>query len=325
MSDDRPGHESILITRSLPGLEEALDSVPLEWEVWVNPDSHALPREDLLHRIGGLTGLLVVGDRVDEELLSHAPSLRAVSQYGVGLDNIDLEAAKRRGVVVTNLPDEVTASTAELTITLLLACARRVVEADRWTREHNPFSWTPANLMGHSLRGKVLGLVGFGRIGQAVAGIASALGMRIIYTARTRRAEAEARLGAAYHQLADLLRLADVVSLHLPATPDTHYLIGAAELEKIKPGAILINTARGSIVDEAALTHALQTGHLYAAGLDVFEHEPRVTPALAQLDNVVLTPHIGTSTWETRRQMTVSAITALVTSLQGGNPPNRVV
>lgn len=325
MADEHPDHEFILITRTLPGLEDALDTLPSGWDVWVNPEGSSLPREVLLSRVGDRTGLLVVGDQVDEELLSLAPGLRAVSQYGVGLDNIDLDAAREHGVVVTYLPNEVTAATAELTIALLLACARRMVEADRWTRANNPFVWTPTNLVGHTLAGKALGLVGFGRIGQAVAGIAAALGMEVAYAARTRRPEAEVKLGAAYLALGDLLRLADVVSLHVPATPDTHHLIGAAELEAMKPGAILVNTARGSVVDEAALAQALRSGHLHSAGLDVFENEPRVTPALLDLDNVVLTPHLGTSTWETRRQMTSSALTGLVTALQGGNPPNRAI
>lgn len=317
--------ERIVVARSVPGLDSALKSLPEGWQLWSNPGEDPLTKEALFAVMEHCTGLLTVGDEVDAELLAKAPHLRVVCQYGVGVDNINLNAARQRGIVVANLPDEVTYSTAELSMTLLLCCARRVTEADRWIRQHNPFPWRPTTLIGSNLREKTLGLVGFGRIGQSVAAMAKAFGMRIIYTARRRRVEPETRLEANFVSLRELLRVADAVSLHVPGGPETHHLIGRYELQLVRNNAILVNTSRGSVVDEGALLEALASGRLGAAGLDVFENEPLVTSGLLHLENVVVTPHVGTSTLETRQRMTIQAIDTIVAALAGARVANRVL
>jgi glyoxylate reductase len=302
-----------------------LKSLPEGWQLWSNPGEDPLTREALFAVVERCTGLLTVGDEVDAKLLAKAPHLRVVCQYGVGVDNIDLDAARERGIVVANLPDEVTYSTAELAMTLLLCCARRVTEADRWIRQHNPFPWKPTLFIGSGLREKTLGLIGFGRIGQLVAGMAKAFQMRVIYTARRRKVEPETRLDASFVSLRDLLRVADAVSLHVPGGPETHHLIGRSELQLMRTKAILVNTSRGSVIEEEALLEALASGRLGAAGLDVFENEPLVTPELLHLENVILTPHLGTSALETRQQMTIRAIATIVAALAGDHLANRIV
>lgn len=321
MSISKP---TIVVTRPVPGLADAIAPLQSEYEVWVNPSDQPLAPSELKRRVQGAVGVIVVSDRLDQELIESSPDLKVISVYGVGYDNVDIEAARRQGIVVTNLPHEVTDSTAELAIALMLACARRLVEADAYVRSNNPFRWTADNMMGTTLAGKSLGLIGFGRIGQRVAEIGRALGMRPFYFARTRRPEAEARIDAAYLSLPELLTEADVLSLHVPSTPETLHLIDQDALARMKESAILINTARGNVVDEAALVEALKNGRLRAAGLDVYEKEPAVHEGLIDLENVVLAPHVGTSTIETRVTMTQSALENALTVLRGEEPANRV-
>lgn len=259
------------------------------------------------------------------ELLSQAPRLRIVANLGVGVDNLDLAAATARGILVTNTPDVLTEATADLGWALLLAVARRIVEADRDLREHGFPGWTflPPHL-GVDVYGRTLGVVGFGRIGQAVARRGRGFGMQLLYTSRSRKLEAERDLGAQFLPLAELLSKSDFVVLCVPLTPETRHLIGERELGLMQREAILVNIARGPVVDEKALVAALLAGTIRGAGLDVFEEEPLVHPALLRMRNVVLAPHIGSATEATRRRMAELASTAVLTALAGGTPPNLV-
>jgi glyoxylate reductase len=259
-------------------------------------------RDELLARAVGKDGLmLMLTDRVDDELLDAAGSqLRIVADYAVGIDNIDLDACRRRGVVVSNTPDVLTETTAELTIAILLALLRRIAEGDRLIRRGEQWIWAPNLMLGRGLAGLVLGLVGHGRIGQAVERLAHAHGMEVVNHSRTSGIS-----------LDELLAAADVVSLHLPLTKESHHLIDAAALERMKPTAVLVNVSRGPIVDEEALVAALAEGRIAGAALDVFEREPEVHPGLLGLENVVLVPHLGSATLETREAMGMLCVDAL--------------
>jgi glyoxylate reductase len=273
-------------------------------------------RGELLARVAGADGLmLMLTDRVDDELLDAAgPQLRIVADYSVGIDNVDLEACRRRGVVVSNTPDVLTETTAELTIAILLALLRRVAEGDRLIRRGEEWIWAPNLMLGRGLPGLTLGLVGHGRIGQAVERLAVAHGMSVIHTSRSGGVP-----------LDELLAAADVVSLHLPLTAESRHLIDAAALARMKPTAVLVNVSRGPIVDEAALAGALAEGRIAGAALDVFEHEPEVHPGLPGLENVVLVPHLGSATEETREAMGMLCVEALRTVLLDGGVPGNAV
>jgi glyoxylate reductase len=259
-------------------------------------------REELLRRAAGKDGLmLMLTDRVDDELLDAAgPQLRVVANYAVGVDNVDLEACRRRDIVVSNTPDVLTEATAELTIALILGLLRRVAEGDRLIRRGERWVWAPNLMLGRGLEGLTLGLVGHGRIGRAVERLARAHGMNVMHTSRS-----------GGMPLRELLSSADVVSLHLPLSEETRHLIDGAALERMKPGAVLVNTSRGPIVDEAALVDALSNRRIAGAALDVFEHEPEVHPGLLGLENVVLVPHLGSATHETREAMGMLCVEAL--------------
>ncbi len=269
--------------------------------------------------------IVLLSDRIDDEVLGNLPRLRIVANLGVGVDNIDVAAATRRGVMVTNTPEVLTEATADLAWALLLAVARRVVEADRDLRQEGFPGWTflPKHL-GLEVFGKTLGIVGFGRIGQAVARRARGFGMTILYHSRTRKPEAENALGARFSPLEELLRESDFVVLCVPLSPETRHLLGARELSLMKKTAVLVNVARGPVVDEEALVRALKEERIWGAGLDVFEREPEVHPELLRLRNVVLTPHIGSATWATRRRMAALAVDNVLAALRGEQPPTLV-
>lgn len=289
-------------------------------------DGQPLGKPGLLAFAKEAEGLIVLlSDRIDEEVLEGLPTLRIVANLGVGVDNIDVAGATRRGVLVTNTPDVLTEATADLAWALLMATARRVVEADRDLRREGFPGWTflPKHL-GTDVYGKTLGIVGFGRIGQAVARRAQGFAMRILYFSRTRKPEAEKALGARFLPLHELLGESDYVVLCVPLTSETRHLIGARELGLMKKEAILVNVARGPVVDEEALVRALQEGRILGAGLDVFEREPEVHPGLIGLRNVVLTPHIGSATWATRRRMAALAVDNVLAALRGQRPPTLV-
>jgi glyoxylate reductase len=314
---------AVLVTRGVPERVRRHLAGRCRLEVWEGEG--VMPRGELLERVAGKNGLLsMLTDRVDDELLERAgPGLRVVANFAVGFDNLDLEACTARGVLATNTPDVVTEATADLAWALLLAAARRVAGGDRFLRARTPWNWGPEFFLGFEVHGKTLGVIGLGRIGQAVARRAAGFGMPVLYTARRRLdPEREAALGVAWRELDQLLAEADFVSIHTGLSPATHHLIGPERLARMKPTAVLVNTARGPIVDEAALAEALRAGRLGAAGLDVFEREPEVHPALLELDNVTIVPHLGTSTLETRVAMGMMAADNLLAALEGRRPPN---
>jgi glyoxylate reductase len=259
-----------------------------------------------VERAEGLIALLTVS--VDEQLLERAPQLRVVANAVVGYDNVDVAACRSRGVIVTNTPDVLTDASADLAMALLLATVRRLPQAERSLRAGEFQGWRFYDYLGGDITGATLGIFGMGRIGQAVASRALGFGMRVIYSSRTRLpAEREAELGARFVDWDTLLTTSDVLSLHVPSTARTRHILDGAALRRMRRGSYLINTARGPLVDEEALVEVLRDGHLAGAGLDVYEFEPRITPGLLHLDNVVLLPHIGSATHRTRESMALLA------------------
>jgi glyoxylate reductase len=315
---------TVVVTRAIP--ESALDRLAQSCTVDAGRVDAACPREALLARVRVADGLIcLLTDRIDEELLRVAPRLRVVANVAVGFDNIDVAAAHARGIPVTNTPGVLTDATADQAFALLLGLARRVPEADRYVREGKFRAWLMMGLLGFDLAGRTLGIAGFGRIGQAVARRARGFGMRVIYTGNRRAPEAlERELGATFVDKASLLAQADVVSLHVPLTSATRHYLGAAEFALMKPTAVVINTARGPVVDEAALVEALVGGRIAGAGLDVFEQEPHVHPGLLGRSDVVLAPHLGSATTETRTRMAMMAVENVLAVLAGHAPLNPV-
>jgi glyoxylate reductase len=280
------------------------------------------PRERLVEEAREADILAVTYlDRVDDPLLAALPRLRQVSSYGVGVNHVDLEACRRRGIALTNTPDVVTGATADLAMALLLAAARRVCEGDRLIRAGGWREAVPEFLLGREVFGRTLGIVGFGRIGQAVARRALGFDMRVLY-AGPREVEFG---GARRANLDDLLAASDFVSLHCPLTVSTRDLLSRERIARMKPGAVLVNTSRGPVVDEEALADALEEGRIFAAGLDVFRDEPNVPERLRRLDNVVLTPHVGSGTVETRTAMARMVWEELARAADGRPPAHRVV
>jgi len=321
-----PATPLVVLTRAIPG--------PLDLggaSVRMVEGMRALPRADLLSHVRGAAIIITwVSERVDQELLDAAgPQLRGVCNFAVGTDNIDLAACKARGITVTNTPHAVTEGTANLAWALLLAVARRVAEGDRYVRsgrfaQEGPLA--PAEFLGTDITGRTLLIVGAGRIGYATAVRGIGFGLRTLYTARSQHLDFElAPLSARRVDLDEGLRQADIVSIHTPLTPETRGLFSASRLALLQPHAILINTARGPIVDEAALAAALRAGHLYGAGLDVFEKEPAVHPDLLTLDNCVMTPHVGSGEAKYRRLMAAMSCENARAILSGTTPPNKVV
>ena len=274
----------------------------------------ALPRDELLSRVHPASALLpTLADRVDRELLDAAPRLRIVANHAVGYDNVDVPACTERGVWVSNTPDVLTDATADLAWALILALARRLREGERLIRSGAFRGWAPTMLLGRELRDRTLGLLGYGRIGRAVARRAEGFGMRVLFTARGGGVPFE-----------ELLEHSDVLSIHCPLNAQTRHLIGPSELLRMKRGALLVNTARGPIVDEAARVAALESGHLGGAALDVFENEPAVHPGLMGRDDVVLLPHLGSATQETREKMARIALEQVERVLRGERPTTPV-
>lgn len=315
--------QRVLVTMEIP--QCGLDALERAGVLVEGAEGSApMPREELLARVRGCDGLLcMLADRIDAALLDAAPRLKGVANLAVGVDNIDVAAATARGIPVTNTPGVLTEATAELAWALILAAARRVVEGDRLVRAGGFTGWAPTLLRGLQLGGATLGIVGAGRIGTATGLRAKAFGMRVLYFDRSASERLDAD-GSRRVGLDELLRASDVVSLHLPLTDETRHLIGGQTFAAMKPGAILVNTGRGALVDEAALVAALREGRIAAAGLDVYEHEPALAPGLAELDNVVLVPHLGSATMATRDRMATMAAESLVAMLAGRRPENLV-
>jgi len=315
----------VYVSRLIP--EPALEIVraAAEARVWEREDVPP-PRDVLLREVAGCDGLLsLLTEKVDDELLAAAPRLRVVANMAVGFDNIDVPAATRRRIVVTHTPEVLTETVADFAFCLILAAARRLVEADAFTRRGAWKTWAPLLLAGQDIHHATLGLVGVGRIGAAVARRARGFEMRVLYYDVVRREDLEQALGIAYRPLDDVLREADVISVHVPLTESTRHLIGRAQFQLMKPTAVFVNTSRGPVVDQAALTEALRTRAIYAAGIDVFEREP-VPPddPLLALDNVVVAPHIASASIPTRTRMATLAAENLVAVLQGKRPPTPV-
>jgi glyoxylate reductase len=282
--------------------------------------------DDILGLVPGAAALIADSSvPVEEPVLEAAGGgLRIVANFAVGYDNVDLDACRRRGVAVTNTPGVLTNATAELAVALTLGVARHIGAAERALREGGWEGWDPAGYAGLELSGATVGVVGMGRIGRRYAELMSGFGVTLLYTGRSRKPDVESDLGAERVAFEELLRRSDVVSLHAPATPETHHLIDRAALEQMRPTAILVNTARGSLVDAAALAAALREGTVAAAGLDVYENEPQVQPALLEAPNLVLLPHIGSATIKARDAMGRLVAENVIAVLEGREPPNRV-
>ncbi|WP_394359311.1 2-hydroxyacid dehydrogenase [Amycolatopsis sp. SB7-3] len=316
---------TIAVTRWIP--DEALKVLTETGEVKLSRADRPLTPDELREFVRGSSAIVgMLHDRIDGEVADAAgPDLKVVANVAVGYDNIDVPALAGRGVTVTNTPGVLTDATADLAFGLILAVTRRLGEGERLIRSRTPWSFHLGFLLGSSLQDKTLGIVGLGQIGQAVARRALGFGMRIVYSGRSRAAEdVEKTLGAKYMPFDELLRSSDVVSLHCPLTPETRHLVDADALRAMKPGAYLINTTRGPVVHEAALADALEAGEIAGAGLDVFEAEPEVEPRLLDRENVVLTPHLGSATVETRTAMAVLAAENVASVLTGGNPLTEV-
>lgn len=297
----------------------------------VNPEDRALARDELLailkaDRYDAVLAMLT--DTIDAGVLDAATAsgVKIFANYAVGFDNIDVKAAAERGIMVTNTPEVLTNTVAEHTFALMLAIARRIAESDRFSRAGKYHGWAPELLLGTDVSGKTLGIIGLGRIGSRVAHHAvKGFDMRVLYHDPRRNEQFEEEFSAEYREkLEDILRDADFISLHVPLTPNTLHLLNAERLKLMKPSAYLINTSRGPIVDEAALRNALKAGTIRGAAIDVWEHEPELTPGLAELENIVITPHTASATEETRQKMSEVAAKNIIEALEGRTPPNLV-
>src|SRR3990172_4006628 len=315
----------VYVTRQIP--EEGINLLKKFCRmVEVNPHDSPLTYDELLMQVKGRDAILtMLSDRIDERLMSEAKSLKVIANYAVGYDNIDIKAATAKGIVVTNTPGVLTDSTADMAWALLFSIARRIVEGDKVTRVGKFVGWAPMFLLGRDVVGKTLGIIGAGRIGTAMAMRSRGWCMKVLYTTQSNKnAVLEEMLGAKRVDLETLLKESDFISIHTPLSEKTRHLIGAKELSFMKKTAYLINTARGAIIDEAALVNALKNKQIAGAGLDVYEEEPKLKPGLAELDNVVLAPHLGSATVETRTKMAVMAAENIIAVLNGQKPKNCV-
>jgi len=314
----------VAVTAALPG--DALARLGARHRVRVRPPGPALAGRELVAFVGEADALVCLpADRVAAEAFALCPHLKVVANYAVGVNNVDLEAARASGVWVTNTPDVLTGATADLTWALILAVARRVVEGDRLVRTGSFAGWRPDLLLGTGLQGKTLGIVGMGRIGRAVAARAAGFGMRVRYASLEPIPASEAHGAAPVATVDELLPLSDVLSLHCPLTTETRYLMNDRRLHLLPRGALLVNTSRGEVVDEAALVAALEDGHLGGAGLDVYEREPEVHRALVGRADVVLLPHVGSGTREARVAMADLVADNVLAVLDGKTPPTPAV
>ena len=315
----------VVVTGKIPAV--ALERLRAEHTVHAWEDESPIARDELLKRVAGADAIVsLLTEKIDAELLDAAgKQLRSVSNVAVGYNNIDVPACRERNVLVTNTPGVLTDATADIAMALILMSTRRLAEGERVIRAQQPWQWGMFYMLGSSIQGSQLGIVGMGQIGAAVARRARAFGMTIAYTKRSPLdAETAKELNAMHMELDELLATSDVVSLHCPYSPETHHLMNASTIGKMKKSAYLINTARGPVVDEEALATALQQGKIAGAGLDVFEKEPTVHQALIGLDNAVLIPHLGSATVETRTAMANLAVTNALAVLSGETAPNLV-
>jgi len=297
------------------------------YEVSGNNEDRFLSKEEIIKGARDASALIsLLSDRIDSEVISSLPKLKVIANYAVGYNNIDIEEARKRGIRVTNTPGALTDATADLTMALLLATSRRIVEGDRLVRERKFEGWKPGLLKGPALKGKILGIIGMGRIGKTVASRAHAFGMNIVYHNRKPLLQSEEEELCVKHvSLEELLKSSDFISLHVPLMGETYHLLNEKRLSLIKPESIIINTSRGAVIDEKALIKALKDGKLAGAGLDVYEEEPFVPQELIDLPNVVLLPHLGSATNEARREMAIMVGRNVAAVLEGKEPPNLVI
>ncbi len=299
------------------------------FEVVVNPEDRVLTKEELINNLKGQNYdalFCLLTDKIDAEVMdSFGSQFKVLANMAVGFDNIDVAEAKKRNIMVTNTPGVLTDTVAEHTFALMLAIAHRIAEADKFTRALKYHGWEPMLLLGNNLSGKTLGVVGLGRIGSRVAYHAlKGFDMKVVYYDVKRNEDFEKEFSAVYMSLEDLLKQSDFISIHVPLLDSTRHLINAENLKLMKPSAYLVNTSRGPIIDEAALAYVLANKVIKGAALDVFEFEPKITPELLQLDNVILTPHIASATEETRSKMSALAATNIIEALESRTPPNLV-
>jgi len=311
----------VFVTREIP--DPGLEILRKHCEVEVNKEDRVLTKEEIIAGIKGKDALLcLLTDTIDEDIIEANPNLKVIANYAVGYNNVDVNAASKYGIPVTNTPGVLTDTTADLTFALLLSAARRIVESDKYMRAGKYKGWAPKLLLGYDIYGKKLGIIGFGRIGSAVAKRAAGFGMKILYYEHD--GPKDTGIDAEFMEFEELLREADFVTLHVPLNERTKHMISHKEFEIMKTNAILINTSRGSVVNEEALVKALQTGEIAGAGLDVFEDEPAMKPGLAELDNAVIVPHIGSATIDTRNKMATMAAENVIAALKCEVPPNLV-
>ncbi len=316
----------VSVTYRIP--QKAIDLLKTKYEVWVNENEKPLSKNELLKIASESDAIIsLLSDQMSSEILEAGKGrLKIISNYAVGFNNIDVNKAKELGIRVTNTPDVLTQTTADLAWALMMAVARRVVESDIFLREGNFVGWRPELFLGNDIYGKTLGVIGFGRIGQAFAERAKGFRMKVLYNQRNRVSEdIEKDLNAQYADLEMVLKESDFISLHVPLTPETHYLLNKENMNLMKENAILVNTARGPVVDEKALYEMLKDNKIAGAGFDVFENEPDITEGLIDLKNVVLLPHIGTATFETRDKMAMMVANDIINVLEGKDPINIVV
>lgn len=312
----------VFVTRPIP--DPGIPLLQQECEVNLRSSSVIPSREEILAGVVNIDALLcLLTDRIDRDIIDAAgPKLKIISNYAVGFDNIDVQAATERGILVTNTPGVLTETTADLAWALLMCAARRIVEADRFTRSGRFRGWDPMMFLGHDVFGKTLGIVGLGRIGHAIARRAKGFSMRILYYDAFRiPTDQEEALGVQYTPFNQLVAEADFITIHTPLVPETRHLFNEETFNRMKPTAILVNTARGPIIKEADLVKALRDRRIAYAALDVFEHEPDLSQGLAELDNVILVPHIGSASHETRARMAEIAVRNILVFIHGEKPP----
>ncbi len=318
--------QKVFVTRKIP--KEGLDIITENFEVKIWPSEEPPSHDEIIEMAVECQGLVtLLSDPIDSRLINGLPNLKVIAQYAVGYDNIDVYEATKRGIIVTNTPGVLTETTADLAWALIMATARRIVEADRYIRNGKwNVAWGPELLLGADIHDSTLGIIGMGRIGQAVAGRAQGFNMRVLYYSRSQSENITAlanKIGARSTNLETLLRESDIVSLHVPLTSETHHLIGKKELGMMKQDSILINTSRGQIIDQEALYEALSSGNLGGAGLDVYQEEPiSKNDPLLLLENVVLVPHIGSASRNTRATMSLMCAKNIIAALNGEKPPN---
>jgi glyoxylate reductase len=314
----------VLLTREIP--KAAMERLKKEADLEYVPEETKLTKEDIIERVKDKDGIIsMLDDPIDVDVINSAPNLKVISNYAVGFNNIDIKTATSRGIVVTNTPGVLTNATADLAWALLMAVARRIVEGDKYVRAGRFRCWGPKLMLGYEFTGKTLGIIGMGRIGSAVAKRAKGFDMHVVYcNRRSKEEEKKKEIGAEYVSFDELISVSDFISIHAPLTEDTRHMVGEEEFKRMKKNCILINTARGPILDEKALVKALKEGWIAGAGLDVYENEPYITRELLSMDNVVLEPHIGSATYEARERMAEIVVDDCLAVLKGKRPENIV-